>query len=164
MAPAVFENGDAYDAYVEEKMHGWGMFHRTYAREWLDEVFENAYFTESMQLPYTMGEENGMLALNSTAESTRQYHANVKEYDAVGGISDPHWLQYQVGRQAGSRQAGKASRQTGRQHTGRHTCGRGRARGALVRWPRPGQLQGHGRGEVRGVWHLWQLHPASMQG
>ena len=70
-------------------------------REWIEEVLENTYFTQSMLMPYSVGEEEGMLAVNSTAKSTRQYHANVEEYNAEGVISEPHWLKYQVCRHAG---------------------------------------------------------------
>ena len=106
MASQGYENDELIEAYVKDKMHEWGMSDAIKVREWIEEVLENTYFTQSILMSYSVGEQEGMLAVNSTAESTRQYHVNVEEYEAEGVISEPHWLKYQVCRHAG-RESGR---------------------------------------------------------
>ena len=81
MALERFANAEEYESYVADKMREWGMSDATKVREWLDEVFLYTYYTCSIVLPYEMQEVPGILVLNSTAESTQQYHANVQEHE-----------------------------------------------------------------------------------
>ena len=101
-----YEDEELMQKYVKEKMREYGMTDKIKVREWIEEVLENTYFTQSMLMSYSVGEQECMLAVNSTAESTRQYHVNVEEYEAEGVISEPHWLKYQVCRRAG-RESGR---------------------------------------------------------
>ena len=107
---APHESDAQWEAYVKEKMHEYGMSDAAKVAAWLIEVSENSYFAQSILTPLKVREQDGMLALFSTAESTRQYHVNVEQYQREGMISEPHWLLYQVCRHAGRESGGLAYR------------------------------------------------------
>ena len=69
------------DAYISQKCIEWGMTDMGAALEWLQEVWQHTYYTTSIVMPAPARVGEGILVLNSSGESTRKYHENVKEYE-----------------------------------------------------------------------------------